>query len=159
MAICLRARSLSVAQMSRVVERRNRYIDRIRIFGLLEKQMRAATCGKRANPIRIRDFARLTLCHVQIVAVHGAPCDVGRAGASPAIDAMTIAEGKRPTFQQVTCSTANASASELHIFLKLLSLLPTAWLRGENGNFSIPLQPATTANPARISVFGVQCRE
>ena len=42
----------------RIVERCNREIDRVGIFAVFEKQMRAATRGKRANPIRVRNFAR-----------------------------------------------------------------------------------------------------
>src|SRR5207249_4886958 len=52
----------------------------------LEKQMRAATCGKRANPIRMRDLARFTFCYDQVLAAHGSPSDISRAGASPAIE-------------------------------------------------------------------------
>src|SRR5439155_15590262 len=36
-------------------------------------------------------------------------------GASPAIDAMTIAQGERRTLQHVSCPAANASTSDLHI--------------------------------------------
>ncbi len=42
------------------------------------------------------------------------PGDIGRAGASPAIDAMTIDQRKRPTLQHVSRPAANASTSELH---------------------------------------------
>ena len=77
--------------------------------------MRAATCGKGTNPIRMRDFARLTLCHDEIFAGHSSPGDIGRAGASPAIYAMTIAWGQGRTFQHVSCPAANASTGEFHI--------------------------------------------
>jgi len=85
--------------------------------------MRAATRGKQPNPVRVLNLARLALCYVQIVAGYGSPSDVRRACASPAIDAMTIAQRKGPTLQHVTCPAANASTRELQIFLKLLSLL------------------------------------
>jgi hypothetical protein len=77
--------------------------------------MRAATCSKGANPVRMRDFARLTSYHPQVFAGHGSPGDIRRAGASPAIDAMTIARGRGPALQHVSCPAANASTSELHI--------------------------------------------
>src|SRR6266496_531684 len=76
--------------------------------------MRAATCSKTANPIRIRDFARLTFCNDDIFATHRSPCDIRRADASPAIDAMTIDQRKRSTLQLVSGAAANASASEVH---------------------------------------------
>ncbi len=63
----------------------------------------------------MRDLARLTSCHAQVLAAHGSPGDVGRAGASPAIYAMTIARGNRRTLQHVSYPAANASTSELHI--------------------------------------------
>ena len=50
----------------------------------------------------------------QILARHGSPGDISRAGASPAIDAMTIDQSKRPTLQHVSCPAANASTNELH---------------------------------------------
>jgi hypothetical protein len=62
----------------------------------------------------MRDFARLTLCYDEIFARHGSPGDIGRARASPAIDAMTIDQSKRPTLQRVSRPAANASTSELH---------------------------------------------
>jgi hypothetical protein len=77
--------------------------------------MGAATCGKGTNPIRMRNFARLTSRHTQIFAGHGSPGDIRRASAPPAIDAMTVTRGKRPTLQHVSCPAANASTSELHI--------------------------------------------
>jgi hypothetical protein len=76
--------------------------------------VRAATCSKTANPIRMRDFARLTFCYDEILARHGSPGDIGRASASAAIDAMTIDQSKRPTLQHVSCPAANASTCELH---------------------------------------------
>ena len=96
----------------------------VRIFAVLEKQMRAATCGKRTNPIRIRDFARFTFCHDEIFARHRSPLHVRRARASPAIDAMTIDQRNWPALQHVSCPAANASASDLHIlFLNKTKLL------------------------------------
>ena len=80
------------------------------------QQMSAAACRKRANPIRMRDLARFTLCYAQIFAWHGSPGDVRRASASPAIDAMTIAQGKRDAPQHVSCPAANASTTQLHLF-------------------------------------------
>jgi hypothetical protein len=65
----------------------------------------------------MRNFARLAFCHDEIVAGHGSPGNIGRAGASPAIYAMTIVHGKRPTLQHVSCPATNASTSELHVFL------------------------------------------
>src|SRR5437870_9232436 len=76
--------------------------------------MGAATCSKRTNPIRIRNFARLTFCDDEIFARHRSPRDIGRTRASAAIDAMTIDQSKRPTLQHVSCPAANASASQLH---------------------------------------------
>src|SRR5205823_12027621 len=98
----------------RIVERCDREINRVGIFAVLEKQMRAATRGKRTNPIRVRNLARLALCHDQILARYRAPRHVGRARTSPAIDAMTIDQCKWATLQHVSCPTANASTSELH---------------------------------------------
>src|SRR5205814_8591585 len=88
----------------RVIKRRNRHIDRFWIFTVLDKQVRAATRGKRANPTRMGNFARLTSCHTQIFAGHGSPGDIGRASASPAIYAMTIVQRKRSALQHVSCS-------------------------------------------------------
>ncbi len=62
----------------------------------------------------MHDLARLTLCYRQIFARHRSPSDIGRARASPAIDAMTIAQSKGLTLQHVSCPAANASTSELH---------------------------------------------
>src|SRR4029450_7803818 len=76
--------------------------------------MRAATCSKTANPIRVHDFARLTFCYDEIFARHGSPCDIGRTRTSTAIDAMTIDQSNRPTLQHVSCPTTNASTSEVH---------------------------------------------
>jgi hypothetical protein len=56
-------------------------------------------------------------CYGQIFARYGTPGDIGRTGASPAIYAMTIAEGKGWTIQHVSCPAANASTRELHVFL------------------------------------------
>src|SRR6266699_2077730 len=65
----------------------------------------------------MRNFARLTFRHDEIFARYGSPRDIGRAGASPAIYAMTIDQSQGATFQHVSCPAANASASELHIIL------------------------------------------
>ena len=62
----------------------------------------------------MRDFAWLTFRNDKIVARHRSPGDIGRAGTSAAIYAMTIAQSKGRTFQQVPCPAANASASKLH---------------------------------------------
>jgi hypothetical protein len=62
----------------------------------------------------MRNFARLTSCHSQIFAGHGSPGHIGRAGASPAIYAMTIVQGKGRTLQHISCPAANASACQLH---------------------------------------------
>src|ERR1041385_520881 len=77
--------------------------------------MRAATGGKHSNPIRVRDLARFTFGHDQILARHCSPRHIGPARASPAIDAITITQEKRPTLQHVSCPAANASTSQLHI--------------------------------------------
>ena len=97
-----------------IVKRRNRHVDSVRIFGVLEKQVRTATCSKTADPIRMRDFPRLTFCYDEIFARHRSPGDIGRTGASPAINAMTIDQSKRPTLQHVSCPAANASATQFH---------------------------------------------
>lgn len=76
--------------------------------------MRAATCSKTANPIRMRDFARVAFCDDKIFARHRSPGHIGGARAPPAIDAMTIDQTKRPTLQHVSCPAANASTSQLH---------------------------------------------
>ena len=52
----------------RIIERRDCHVDHLGIFAVLEKQMRAAACGKTANPIRMRNLARFTFCHDQIFA-------------------------------------------------------------------------------------------
>src|SRR5262249_33052913 len=96
-------------------ERCDREINRVGIFAVLEKQMRAAARGKRTNPVRVRNLARLTLRHDQILARHRSPCHVGRSRASAAIDAMTINQCKWPALQHVSCPTAKASTSEFHI--------------------------------------------
>src|SRR5438093_10425195 len=76
--------------------------------------MSAATRGKRTNPVRARNFTRFALCHDQILARHRSPRHMGRARASPAIDAMTIDQCKWPALQHVSCPTTNASTSDLH---------------------------------------------
>ena len=98
----------------RIVEGCNREIDRVRVLAVFEKQMSAATRGKRTNPIRARNLARFALCHDQILARHRSPLHIRPTGASPAIDAMTIDQSKRSTLQQVSCPAANASTSEFH---------------------------------------------
>src|SRR5436190_3209758 len=77
--------------------------------------MRAATSSKTANPIRMRDFAWLTFGEDKIFARHRSPSDVGRSGASPAIDAMTIDQRSWPALHRVSCPAANASTDEFHI--------------------------------------------
>src|SRR5205807_9445407 len=76
--------------------------------------MRSATRSEGTNPIRMRNLARFTLCYDEIFARHGSPRDIWRAGASAAIDAMTIAQGEWLTLQHVSCPAANTSASDLH---------------------------------------------
>ena len=98
----------------RIVKRRNRDIDVVRVFAVFEKQMRAATRGKRTNPIRVWNLARFAPCYEQILTRHRSPDYVGRTCASPAIDAMTIDQCKRPTLQYVSGPAANASTSHLH---------------------------------------------
>ena len=66
------------------------------------------------NPVRMRNLARFTFCYDQIFAGYESPGDIRRSSASPAIDAMTVDQRKRPTLQHVSCPAANASASELH---------------------------------------------
>src|SRR5204862_6302611 len=78
------------------------------------KQVRTTTRGKRANPTLMGKFAHVTLCQKQIFAGHGSPGDIGRASTSPAIDAMTNVQRKRPTLQHVSSPAANASTGELH---------------------------------------------
>jgi hypothetical protein len=63
----------------------------------------------------MRNLARFTYCYDEIFARHGPPGDIRRPGASPAIDAMTIDQSKRPTLQHVSCPAADASTSDLHI--------------------------------------------
>jgi len=77
--------------------------------------MSAATCGKRPNPIRVRNLARFTLCHDQILARHRSPRQMRRTGASPAVDAMTIDQRNRSAFQHVSCPATNASTSDFHM--------------------------------------------
>ncbi len=98
----------------RIVQRRNREIDRVRIFRIFEKQMSSATCGKRTNPIRVRNFARLAFSDDKVFARHRSPLHVRRTGASPAIDAVTIHQCQRRTLQHVSCPAANASTSDFH---------------------------------------------
>jgi hypothetical protein len=93
----------------RIIERRNSDIDRVRVFAVFEKQVSAATRAKGANPIGVWNFARLALCHYQIVARHRSPLHMGRTRAPPAIDAMTIDQRKWPALQHVACPPANAS--------------------------------------------------
>jgi hypothetical protein len=98
----------------RIVKRCNREINRIRVFAVFEKQMSAATCGKRSNPIRIFNLARFAFCHDQILARHRSPLHIRRTRASPAIDAMTIDQCNWQALQHVSCPAANASTSDLH---------------------------------------------
>ena len=97
-----------------IVQRRNRHIDRVGIFAVFEKQMRAATRGKRTNPIRVGNLARFAFCEHQIRTWHRSPGHIRRACAFLAIDAMTIDHRQRPILQHVSCPAANASTSELH---------------------------------------------
>ena len=53
-----------------IIERRDRHINELGIFRVLEKQMRAATSGKGSNPVRMRNLARFTFRHLQILARH-----------------------------------------------------------------------------------------
>ncbi len=62
----------------------------------------------------MRDFAWLTFRNDKIVARHRSPGDVRRTRASPAINAMTIDQSKRPTLQRISCPAANASTCEFH---------------------------------------------
>lgn len=98
----------------RIVERRNREIDRVRISSVLEKQMSTTTYGKRTKPIGVRDPARFALRHDQIFTRHRSPLHIRRTRASPAIDAMTIDQRRGPTLQHVSCPAANASTSDFH---------------------------------------------
>ena len=66
----------------------------VRIFAVLEKQMRAATCGKRTNPIRVRNLARFAFSQDQIFARHCSPGQIRRTRAFLAINAMTIDHGQ-----------------------------------------------------------------
>jgi uncharacterized membrane protein YeaQ/YmgE (transglycosylase-associated protein family) len=77
--------------------------------------MRAATSSETANPIRMRDFAWLTFGDDKVFARHRSPSDVGRSGASPAIDAMTIDQRSWSALQRVSCPAANASTDKFHI--------------------------------------------
>ena len=101
----------------RIVERCNRHIDVVRIFGIFKKQMRAATCGKRANPIRVRNLARFTVRHDNILTRHCPPCHIGRARAFLAINAVTIDQCNWPALQHVSCPAANTPTSDLHTIL------------------------------------------
>jgi hypothetical protein len=98
----------------RIVERRNCEIDRVRIFRILEKQMRAAACSEGANPIRIGNPPRFTLCHDQVLAWHRSPLHIRCAGASTAINAMTIDQRNWSTLQRISCPPANASTCDFH---------------------------------------------
>ena len=98
----------------RIIERRNREINCVRVFAVFEKQMGAATCRERTNPISVRNSARLALCHDQILARHRSPLHIRRTRASPTIDAMTINQRTWPAFHDVSCPAANASTCDLH---------------------------------------------
>jgi hypothetical protein len=74
----------------RIVERCHRHIDCVGIFGVLEKQMRATTRGKRTNPIRVRNLARFAFCDHQIRPWHRSPSQIRSTRAFLTIDAMTI---------------------------------------------------------------------
>ena len=57
-------------ERSRIIERRNRHINVIGVFAVFEKQMRSATRGKGANPVRVRNLARFAFSHDQLLARH-----------------------------------------------------------------------------------------
>src|SRR5262249_50854908 len=76
--------------------------------------MRAATSGKRTNPIRVRNLPRLALRHDQIFARHCSPGHIRRTRAFLAINAMTINHRQWATLQHVSCPAAKASTNELH---------------------------------------------
>ena len=62
------------------------------------------------------NLARFTLRNMQIFAQYRAPRDIGRASASPAIDAMTIDQCNRRALQHVSRLAAHASTRKLHSF-------------------------------------------
>jgi len=103
----------------RIIERRNRHIDRVGVLAVFEKQLSAATRSKRTNSIRVRYLARFALCHDHILARYRSPLQVRCTGAPPAIDAMTINQSERPTPQHVSCPATNASTSDLHKVLQM----------------------------------------
>src|SRR5919198_1142149 len=76
--------------------------------------MRAAAGREAPDPPGIRQLARLAFCDLQVLAGDRPPRDVGRAGASPAIDAMTIDQCMWSTLQHVPCPATNASTREFH---------------------------------------------
>src|SRR5262245_66693610 len=76
--------------------------------------MRAATCSERTNPICIRNLARLTFCHDQLLARHRSPLYIRSTRASSAINAMTINQCSWLTLQHIPCSTTNAPTSDFH---------------------------------------------
>src|SRR5215475_2294107 len=91
--------------------------------------MSAAACGKRSNPIHVRNLARFALSHDQILARHRSPLHIRRTRASPAINAVTIDQRNWPALHHVSCPAANASSSDFHIVL----LIPQEILNGTNG--------------------------
>src|SRR6266487_5881457 len=100
----------------------------------------------------MRDFTRFALCHGQILAGHGSPCDIGRAGTPPAIYAMTVNQGKGPTPQHVSCSAANASTSELHMICLTRKSSATT-IRHSSFFLQLPLRPPSPDLAAILFVF------
>src|SRR5262249_48908529 len=97
-----------------IVERRDCEINRVGIFAVFEKQMGAAACGKRTNPIGVIDLARFALCHDQIVARYRSPLHIRRTCAPPKRNETKTDQPHWPTLQHVSCPAANASTSDLH---------------------------------------------
>jgi hypothetical protein len=97
-----------------IVERCNRHIDCVRVLAVFEKQMSAATRGKRTDPIRVLNLAQVAFCHDQIVARHCSPSDIRRSRTFLAIDAVTINHRQWPTLQHVSGPATNTSTSQLH---------------------------------------------
>jgi len=74
----------------------------------------AATDSKGTNPAGMRDFSRLATRYYHVLAANRSPGDARGAATAPAINAMTVAQGKRRPFQQVARATAKTSAGDLH---------------------------------------------
>ena len=101
----------------------------------------------------MRNFARLTSCHADIFAGYGSPGDIGRAGASPTIYAMSIAQGKGPTLQHVSCPAANASASEFHIIFLTQNSFATLFCSPTRSNSSFFLSYRPAGSNHRLILF------